>query len=119
VIGAVRSGLDHTPGIARGAHAAPLARVRDQELVLILVTEGACEPVGEDPAFEVAAKFPLHIRGHRFGVEVPLAGEREIGLEMTLDDAVERRALGATPAVDSAADLTCLRAIHGPVTSGW
>jgi hypothetical protein len=74
---------------------------------------------GEHAAFEVTAELPLHMRGHRFGVEVPIAGEREIGLEVALDDAVEQRALGATPAVDSAADLTCLRAVHGPVTSGW
>ncbi len=87
--------------------------------MLTLVTESAGETVGENAAFEVTAEFPLHIRGHRFGVEVPLAGEREIGLEMALDDAVERRALGTTPAVDSAADLTCLRAVHGTVTSGW
>ncbi len=53
------------------------------------------------------------------GTSVPAYVEREIGLEMALDDAVERRALGATPTVDSAADLTCLRAVHGPVTSGW
>jgi hypothetical protein len=32
---------------------------------------------------------------------------------------LERPALGATPALDSAADLTHLRAVHGPVTSGW
>ena len=119
VIGEMRCGLDHAPGVAGRAHAAPLAREGDQEVVLTLLTESAGETVGEDAAFEVAAKFPLHIRGHRFGVEVPLAGEREIGLEMALDDAVERRALGATPAVDSAADLTCLRAVHGTVTSGW
>ena len=75
--------------------------------------------MGENAALEVAAKFPFYIRGHPFGVAATLAGEREIGLEMTLDDAVERRALGATPAVDGAAELTCLRAVHAPVTSGW
>jgi hypothetical protein len=62
--------------------------------VLRLVTQGAGEPVGEDAALEVAAKFPFHIRGHRFGVEVPLAGERELGLEVVLESAVERRARG-------------------------
>jgi hypothetical protein len=87
--------------------------------VLTRLTESASETVGEDPAFEVAAEFPFHIRGHRFGVAVPVAGEREIGLEVALDDAVEGRALGATPAVDGAADLTCLRAVRGTVTSGW
>jgi len=46
----------------------------------------------------MTAKLPLHVRGHPFGVEVPLAGEREIGLEMALDRAVERCALGAAPA---------------------
>jgi hypothetical protein len=37
---------------------------------------------------------------------------------VVLESAVERRALGATPPVDGA-ELTCLRALHGPVTSGW
>ena len=80
MIGEMRRGLDHTSGIARGAHAAPLARVRDQEVVLTLVTEGAGKTVGENAALEVAAELSLHIRGHPFGVEVTLAGEREIGL---------------------------------------
>jgi hypothetical protein len=53
----------------------------------------AVETAVEDPAFEVAAEFPLHIRGHPFGFAVTLADEREIGLEIALDDAVERRAL--------------------------
>ncbi|MGA8056112.1 MAG: hypothetical protein WCA12_20020, partial [Burkholderiales bacterium] len=53
-----------------------------------------------DAAFEITAELPFHVRGHPVGVEVPLAGEREIGLEMALDGAVERRALGAAPAVD-------------------
>jgi len=87
-------GLHDAPGVARGARAAPLARVRDQEVVLTLVTESAGETVGENAAFEVTAEFPLDIRGHPFGVAVTLADEREIGLEMALDDAVERRALG-------------------------
>ena len=95
----------------------PLAGERDQEIVLTHLRDGAGEPVGENPALEAAVEFPLYIRRHRFGVEVPLAGKREPGLEMALDGAVERRALGTTPAVDGAADLSCWRAVHGPVTS--
>ena len=53
----------HAPGVARGAHAAPLAREGDQEVVLTRLTESAGETVGEDPAFEVTAELPLHIRG--------------------------------------------------------
>lgn len=115
----MRRGLDHTPGIPRGAHAAPLARERDQEVVPALSAPRPSAVMGENAAREVTAELPLHIRGHPFGVEVTLAGEREIGLEMALDDAVEQRALGATSAVDGAADLTPLRAVHDPVTSGW
>ena len=40
VIGEMGGGLDHAPGIARGAHAAPLARVRDQEVVSALAAPG-------------------------------------------------------------------------------
>jgi hypothetical protein len=44
--------LDHAPGVARGAHAAPLSRVPDQEVVSTLVTEGARETVGENEEFD-------------------------------------------------------------------
>jgi hypothetical protein len=94
-------GLHHPPGIARGANAAPLPRECDQEVVLTRLTEGAGKTLGEKAAFEVTAELPLYVRRQPSGVDVTLAGKREIGLEMTLDDAVERRALGATPAVDS------------------
>lgn len=51
----------HPPGFARGTHAATLAGVGDQEIVLALVAVSSGETVGENAAFEIAAKCPLDI----------------------------------------------------------
>jgi hypothetical protein len=46
-------------GIAGRVHATTLAGVSDQEIMLTIVTVGTSETVGEDAAFEIAAKHPL------------------------------------------------------------
>jgi hypothetical protein len=43
VIGEMGGGLHHAASIARGAHAAPLAGERDQEVVSTRLTEGTCK----------------------------------------------------------------------------
>jgi hypothetical protein len=48
--------LRHAPGVARGAHTAPLAGVGDQEIMPAPPAAGAAEPAGQDPALEVLAQ---------------------------------------------------------------
>jgi len=48
-------------------------------------------------------KLPLHVLRHALAIIVPLAGERQIGLQMPLHRAVQGRALGAASAIDVAA----------------
>ena len=60
VIGEMRRGRHHAPGVARWAHAPALARERDQEVVPTLPAPGAGEAMGKDAAVEVAAEVPLH-----------------------------------------------------------
>ena len=61
VVGEMRSGLDHAPGVAGRAHAPALAGVGDEKVVAAFAAAGAGKTVGEDAAFEVAAKFALDI----------------------------------------------------------
>jgi hypothetical protein len=60
VIGQMRGGLHHAPRVARWAHAASLARERDQEIVPARVAAGASEAASQDAAFQVAAELALH-----------------------------------------------------------
>ena len=55
--------------------------------------------MGEDATFEIAAELALDVGRHRIAVDGPVAGEREPGLEVGLDGAIEQRALGPPPAV--------------------
>jgi len=114
----MRRHLSHAPGVARGTQRAALARKRDQKIVSALPAPGAGEAVGEDAAFEAAAKLPLHVLRHAAAIVVPLAGERQVSLEMALHRAVQRRALGAASAVDSAAGRSLDREVHATVASG-
>ena len=70
------------------------------------------ETVGQDAAFEVATKLPLHVLRHAAAI-VALAGKFQIGLEMRLHRVVQRRALGATPAVDGARARRVDAGVHG------
>jgi len=56
VVGQVRCGLGHAPGVARGADAAALAGEGDQKIVTAVVTADSRKAVGKDAAFEVFAK---------------------------------------------------------------
>jgi len=71
------------------------------------------ETVGQDAAFEVATKLPLHVLRHAAAIIVALAGKFQIGLEMRLHRVVQRRALGATPAVDGARARRVDAGVHG------
>ena len=89
VISQMRCRRHHAPGVARGAHAAPFARERDQEIVPALPAPGPGKTAGEDAAVEVAAKLTFHIFRHRPLVIVNVAAVGEPGLEVLLDAAVE------------------------------
>jgi hypothetical protein len=109
----------HAPGVARGADATPLAGEGHQEIVATLGTAGAGEAVGQDAALQVASKFALHVAGYR--VTIAVASQREVGLQVLLDEAVEDGLLGATTGVDSG---SASRWVGGPVGSavracGW
>jgi hypothetical protein len=73
--------------------------------------------VGEDAAFQIATVLPLHILRHGLPIGVPLAGERQVGLEMALNRAVQRGALGAASAVDGAAGWILDCDVHVPYGS--
>ena len=115
----MRRRLGHAPGVAGRTYPAAFARKRDQEIVSALLAASAGEAVGQDAAFEVAAKLSLHVLRHALAVGVPLAGERQVGLQMALHRAVQRCALGAAPAVDTAARRSLDREVHATVASGW
>ena len=62
---------------------------------------GRTETPGQDPTPEIAAEFTLHTRRHPLAVPVPFARQREVGLQMFLDQTVEDGPLGAAPDVGS------------------
>jgi hypothetical protein len=67
-IGEMRCRRHHAPGVARGAHAARLAREGDQEVAPALRAPRAGQAMGEDAAFERAAEVALDVAGERVGV---------------------------------------------------
>ncbi len=61
------------------------------------------ETMGQDAAFEVAAKLPLHgVCGTPPLASCPSRAALQIGLQMRLHRVVQRRALGATAAIEGA-----------------
>ena len=74
------SRLGHAPRVAGRAYPAAFARKRDQKIVSALLAPSAGEAVGQNAAFEVAAKLPLHVPRHAVPIGVPVAGERQVGL---------------------------------------
>ena len=95
----MRCRRDHAPGVARRAHAAPLAGEGDEEVVPTVAAPCPREAVGEDAAREVAAEFALDVGRHWVAVSEPIAPEREPRREVGLHGAIEQGALGPPPAV--------------------
>jgi hypothetical protein len=60
---------------------------------------GPGKTVGEDAALEVTTKFALHVGRHALPVPVVFPCERQIGLQVLLDDLVEGGLLGMAAAV--------------------
>jgi len=88
VIDQVRSGLRHAPCVA-GRTKAPLAGESNQEVMAACCATCAGEAVREDAALEVTPKLPFPIRRYRMAIPVPFTRQREVGLPVLLDDAVQ------------------------------
>jgi hypothetical protein len=61
-----------------------------QEVVAALGTSGTGEAVSEDAALQVAAELPLHVPWPPLSLPVVSPCQGEVGLQMLLDDVVER-----------------------------
>ena len=59
------------------------------------------EAIGQNAAIEIAVEFPLRGCRHPLPVPVPSLRQREIGLQVLLDQAVEDSLLGAATGVGS------------------
>jgi hypothetical protein len=62
-------------------------------------TPGPGKTIGEDAALEVAPELALHVDRHALPVLVILPCEREVSLQMLLDDSVEGRLLGMSAGI--------------------
>jgi hypothetical protein len=98
-----RVGLGYAPGIAGGADAAPLAGEGDEALGGAGVATHAGEAMGQDAAAQVGAEVVLDPAGHALAAGVGFGGVSQEGLEVVLDEGVERRVGGLAPAVDGGA----------------
>ncbi len=103
VIHQMGGGLGHASGIARGADATPLAGEGHQEIVAARGAAGAAEAIGQDAALQVASQLALHVAGYRVPIALAFARQREVGLQVLLDEAIEDGLLGATTGIDSRA----------------
>ncbi len=87
MINQVCGGLGHAPGVARRADAAPLAGESDQEIVAALRTTRTGKAVGQNAALQIPSQLTFHVAGYR--VTIAVASQREVGLQVLLDEAVE------------------------------
>ena len=113
VVGEVGGHLRHTPGVARGADAAALAGEGDQAIMAAFVTTGSGEPVREDAAAEVGPEVLLDPGRDAVAQGIRLGGLRDEGLEVVLDDGVERGGGRLAWAVDGPRGRPA-RAARGP-----
>ena len=90
VVDQVGGGLHHAAGVASRAEAAGLAGERHQEIVAAGRAAGAGDAEGWDAALEVLAECVLYVRGYRIIVRTRFAGVGQEGLQVFLDQAVER-----------------------------
>ena len=92
MIGQMRDGLHHAPGVARRAHTPAFAGKGYRQVVPAGVAVSAGKAMGEDAAFEVAAKSLFDIN-RRCGVIRP-GRECQPSLEVGLDGAIPQRVFG-------------------------
>jgi len=77
----------------------PRAEKGDQEVTATLDAAGTGEAVGQDAALQIASQFALHVAGYRVPIAVAFPRQREVGLQVLLDEAVEDGLLGAATGV--------------------
>ena len=92
--------LGHAPRVAGGADAATLATEGDEPLVAAGVTTGSSEAVSQDTATEVGSEIALDPGGDAPTRGILVLGRGKEGLQVVLDDGVERCAGGTTWSVD-------------------
>jgi hypothetical protein len=99
VIREVRGKLRHAPGVAGGADAPALAGEWDQSLVAAVLAAGPGEPVGEDAAPQIGSEVLLDPPWNTVTEGIGFGRPGEEGLEMMLDDRVERRGLRSSRSI--------------------
>ncbi len=100
VIDEMGGGLDHAASVTGGTHTAALATERDQKVVATTSAPCSCESMSENAAAQIGPEVALDPRGDATPHWVRLGGLCEEGLEVLLDQRVERRQGGAVSAVD-------------------
>ena len=95
MVGKMGGGLDHAPGGTGWADPPTLARVGDEEVVTTVGTAGAGKSVGEDAAFEIAAKFPFDRR--RGAAPGPIIVQCQPGRQLRLYGALKLDATSEYP----------------------
>jgi hypothetical protein len=100
VIVQVGGDLHHSPGVARGAHAAALAGEGYEALGGAVVAPDPGEAMGQDAAAQVGPEVLLDPARHALAPWVGLGGPGQESLEVVLDDGVQGRGGGPAAAVD-------------------
>jgi len=90
MVGQMGGELGHTPRVAGGADAPTLAGEGDQALMAAVLAAGSGEPVGQDAAAQVGSEVLLDPPRHAVAQRVGFCSVGEEGLDMVLDDRVER-----------------------------
>jgi hypothetical protein len=107
VIREVRGEFRHAARVAGGADSSALARERDQALVTTVLAASPGEPVGEDAAPQVGSEVLLDPPRNTVAQGIGFRRAGEEGLEMMLDDRVERRGLRPSRAIRRRDGRTC------------
>jgi hypothetical protein len=90
----------HPARVARGANTAAFSREGDENIMTALIATRPGKAVGEDAAFEIAAKLALGVGRHGLLFPVVLT-ERTKGLEMFLHHLVQRCLGGTSTGVEA------------------
>ena len=91
MIGEMGGELGHAASVAGWADPPALARERDQALVAAVLATSPGEPVSEDAAPQVGSEVLLDPPWHAVAKGIGFGRPDKEGLEMVLDDRVERR----------------------------
>ncbi len=93
-------GLDHAAGITGRTYSPAPAGVRHQKVVATAGTPCSCESMSENATTQVGPEVALDPRGDAVSHGIGLGSLCEEGLEVVLDQRIERRPGGTAPAVD-------------------